>query len=686
MVSCLPLAVTRADDRLDLLVVSNLWPPSFIGGYELGAHDVVTRLAARGHRVTVLTSTYGVDGPIRDGNVLRLCYEQVVWRALKWPQLLRETMASWRSIPAVRRAVREARFDVVYLFNPLGLNAALVQEICDSGRPVVAYVSDDWAAAWPLCDRLNRVWSEWRGYLAPVPRLSFALAKRVLRRAGVLTTRPNALPMRHVQYTSRYIQSITAGWPDFRTQEVIPWGIDIGRFTYRERRSEELAHWVFAGQVSEHKGVHVAVDAVALLRAQGHAVTLSIHGYEAEPYAPELRRRVEREGLADVVRFMGPCPRERLFADAYQPNGLFVFPTLWEEPFSITLLEAFAAGLPVLTTLTGGTGEIVRHGETATVCSAGSAQHLAAQYLSLVEHPERAAAMARRARAIVAEHLDIERMVDRVEAHLIEVAAGRGSDVPEPYVPRRHPWESPDVRADLPTCAIEPGADDAQWVAALWRDLALGTSPVERATAEVDAELSAVLPAAFPASQVRNGRFATYLDGRLLDVSGGGPVVLVGTTDAARRAARVDLERLPFPDASFDAVLATATFERSRRPWLVVRELARVLRPGGHLVASAAFLEPGHEATPDYFRFTADGLAALARDAGLGVVETAADHSVQHTLAGILWELLRHHPRHRYLTTDARVRTWFEAFTAREGRVLVPTLGDAFCLVARRDS
>src|SRR5215211_6131335 len=56
---------------LRVVVVTNYYPPYFIGGYELGCRDVVEALKSRGHQVRVLTSTYQVDQPQTDGEVYR---------------------------------------------------------------------------------------------------------------------------------------------------------------------------------------------------------------------------------------------------------------------------------------------------------------------------------------------------------------------------------------------------------------------------------------------------------------------------------------------------------------------------------------------------------------------------------------------------------------------------------------
>jgi glycosyltransferase involved in cell wall biosynthesis len=543
---------------LDILLVSDVWPPHFIGGYELGAADVVRRLTQRGHRVTVLTSTYGLAAPESDGDVHRLLYERMSGDFLAPRALLRESLRSARRGVATQKFLRTARFDLVYVFNLLGLNARLLQDLADTGRPLVAYVSDSWAARWPWCDPLYTRWMEPRPYLSSRRKLSLALARRALRRLGALARRPEYNPIHHAQFVSRYIRDISAPRMPLQTQEVIPWGIDVGRFAYLERPSDELRRWVYVGQLEEHKGAHTAVAAVKLLREQGQDVELTLFGRDTTGYAQALKRRVAADGLEGRVRFAGGRAREDLWAEASAAGGLLVFPTMWEEPFSITVLEAFASGLPVLSTLTGGTGEIVRHGETATVFSAGSEQHLAAQWCTLVRHPERVREMARRARAIVAEHLDVERMVDRLEHHLVEVAEGRGSAAAEPYLPRPHAWEPDTLDARLPTRAVEPSADDGAWLAALWHDLAAAPEHT-MAEPEPDSEAAVVFP---------------------IDVHA----------------------------------------------------------PGVH-----------------------------------------------QALGWMLWELLRHHPRHRYLASDDRVQAWFRNFTRGRGRLHVPTLADVERLIVRRE-
>jgi hypothetical protein len=98
------------------------------------------------------------------------------------------------------------------------------------------------------------------------------------------------------------------------------------------------------------------------------------------------------------------------------------------------------------------------------------------------------------------------------------------------------------------------------------------------------------------------------------------------------------LEAMPFGDETFDSVLCNAVLEHVSDPEGSMRELARVVRPDGYVVVAVPFLQPFHACPADFRRYTADGLGALGRQAGLDVVCVLPVHSIAQTLGWILWE------------------------------------------------
>lgn len=95
-------------------------------------------------------------------------------------------------------------------------------------------------------------------------------------------------------------------------------------------------------------------------------------------------------------------------------------------------------------------------------------------------------------------------------------------------------------------------------------------------------------------------------------------------------------EQLPFPDDHFDTILSTDVVEHLWNPIGVLRELARITRPGGHIILGTPFNYWIHEAPYDYFRWTSHALRKLGEDAGLEVVEQIACGDVNEVLADTL--------------------------------------------------
>jgi SAM-dependent methyltransferase len=80
-----------------------------------------------------------------------------------------------------------------------------------------------------------------------------------------------------------------------------------------------------------------------------------------------------------------------------------------------------------------------------------------------------------------------------------------------------------------------------------------------------------------------------------------------------------DGNRLPFADASVDTVLSTEVLEHVPDPRRCMREMARILKPGGRLLVTVPFVHPLHELPLDFYRFTPSALAEFACAAGLEV-------------------------------------------------------------------
>jgi SAM-dependent methyltransferase len=91
-----------------------------------------------------------------------------------------------------------------------------------------------------------------------------------------------------------------------------------------------------------------------------------------------------------------------------------------------------------------------------------------------------------------------------------------------------------------------------------------------------------------------------------------------------------DAEFLPWDPETWDTVISTEMLEHCPRPWVAVKEMARVLKPGGHLLLTArGYDERGswevHGYPHDYWRFSELSFRLLAEDADLEVLEVRKD-------------------------------------------------------------
>ncbi len=172
---------------------------------------------------------------------------------------------------------------------------------------------------------------------------------------------------------------------------VIPNVVDLSRFRFRERRPLG-PRLLSTRNLEPHYRVDVIVQAFARLKPILPDATLTIAGYGSEEL--RLRRLVEDGKLADV-RFVGKVdPRDipRLYdeADIYLNASV-----VDNQPVSI--LEAFAAGMPVISTGTGDIPAMVQHEQTGLLVPPFDPDAIAQSVMALVAQPERTLSFARRA-------------------------------------------------------------------------------------------------------------------------------------------------------------------------------------------------------------------------------------------------------------------------------------------------
>lgn len=138
---------------------------------------------------------------------------------------------------------------------------------------------------------------------------------------------------------------------------------------------------LFAGRVVEPKGVGVLIRAIRNVDAD---LVVCGDGWRLDA----MRKLAERLGVSDRVRFTGWLGGEQL-AREFAEASIVAIPSVWPEPFGLVGIEAFAAGRPVVASLTGGIGDWLEDGVNGLGVKPGDPLTLARALAQLLADPER---------------------------------------------------------------------------------------------------------------------------------------------------------------------------------------------------------------------------------------------------------------------------------------------------------
>ena len=219
---------------------------------------------------------------------------------------------------------------------------------------------------------------------------------------------------------SAYVASAFAGRSRAlrRKTVVVHTGIDSGRFAGVEPARDRPAA-VMVGSVIPEKRVEVALEVAAQAAASRPDFRLEIVGgprYHAAnlDYLRALEERASTGPLAGHVRF---CGHQDDVPTALARAAVLLH-CRDDEPFALTILEAMAAGLPVVAPRGGGVPEAVVDGVTGVLYRPGDADAAAASMLALLADPERARRLGEAGRALVAERFSLPAYLRRHAAAL----------------------------------------------------------------------------------------------------------------------------------------------------------------------------------------------------------------------------------------------------------------------------
>lgn len=305
------------------------FPP--IGGGAANMNWYFLKEAAKHQDLEIDLITSGINHSILNhdfGSNIR------VWKVNIWKKHLhhwsfREMLTYlFRGYFLARKLVAQRHYDLIHaVFGfPSGLIAYLL-------RKKVPYVVSMRGSDVP---RFNRRFS--LGYKFVTP-----LIKRIWDSAAALTA--NSEGLKELALASRPEIDIS----------VIPNGVDVDEFSPKVSEAGHGHKLLTVARLIERKGIRYLIEAHSKVKVHIPELSLTIVG--TGDMQTELERFAASKNVSDSVVFLGEIPHNELPA-IYSSHDLFVLPS-FNEGMSNAVLEAMASGLPIISTSTGGTRELL---------------------------------------------------------------------------------------------------------------------------------------------------------------------------------------------------------------------------------------------------------------------------------------------------------------------------------------
>ena len=366
-----------------ILVINNLYPPQELGGYGRVICDFANILKKRGHAIYVLTSDSPYLGEIEqneadvDRNLILFGgWHNGVCKSIdNKEQIIRIINKNHQKLQHV---IRNISPDLCLLGNIDFLSHRIIQPLLENKIPVIHHIGNH-----------NPGYS-----VQEAPQNDFY----------------------HLAAASKWVKEkiIQQGYRLGKISVVYP-GALVNEFKMSVSPAVDKLRIAYASIVLPYKGPHILINALKKLHDAGIDFSCSLAGTTTdESFANKLKNFVIAAGMEEKVHFTGFLQREEL-KNFFARHNVLVFPSIINEAFGISQVEAMAAGLMVVTSATGGACEIIEHGISGVIFKSEDDASLAQELLQLTQDINKWQRIAVAGQERAMKYFDIEQSVDIME-------------------------------------------------------------------------------------------------------------------------------------------------------------------------------------------------------------------------------------------------------------------------------
>lgn len=418
---------------MHILIVSNGYPPTAVGGVETYSAELSRYLARQGHQVTVFCRESDFSRPDYETTIEWVDQVKIirVVNDYKHAHSFRQTIIDARLEQIFDEILKSEQPDLVHFNHLIALSARLPLIAAKRKIPAISTLHDFWM----ICHRVNLI--DWRGRICPGPlhgvncavcvvggtlrqKVSLAIGKtaRMMKRflpvplrrmmrtrfleeddkPPALASSPEIFAERLSVFTeailscyrvlapSEYVRSQFAsnGIPAERI-EVLSLGIEQLADIHKPQATSNLLTFAAIGPLQPIKGMDIAIKAFKKVPEEN--LRLNIYGRTDLFPRNHVRRVIELAQADPRVSLMGPFnPTDR--ASIFASFDVLIVPSRAPETFSFVAREALQMGKPVIAARIGALPEIIQHGINGFLFPPGEIQPLAGLLSLFTKDPD----------------------------------------------------------------------------------------------------------------------------------------------------------------------------------------------------------------------------------------------------------------------------------------------------------
>lgn len=375
------------------------------GGMDLHGKQLLEGLAARGHKVIVITTRHPYSKDFEEINGIRIYYlKNTIYGSPRkgWGKASRDKF---------KEIIRQEKIDIAVSQSKGGYG--IIKEALARKIPLITIMHG--YETMILYSVIKQVLNFKKGWVNLGKTLISSLFYSIFMEYPLLTKSLLIIS------PSADVANVLASRPFIGRDKikVISYGIDLNKFVPSEsqrkatRKALKLDDQdkviLFLSLISRQKGADIAIRAIKKLLLKNEKIKLILGG-DGE-YLPEAIDLANRLGISDKVIFPGFISNKDT-SDYYNAADIFIFPTLRFESFGIVLAEAMACGKPVVASKIGSIPDVIDDGVNGILVPSGDYSKLAEKIDLLLNDKRISQELSENAKKKAHSKFGIKRMVD----------------------------------------------------------------------------------------------------------------------------------------------------------------------------------------------------------------------------------------------------------------------------------